>query len=131
MCFHDIRFNTLDADSWPSLQFGRALLHISLSSSFSATRRAALASLKFLTGRIPRLIHHVMRDAIKARLSHPVPAVLVSDDVSSISGYERLPAVLLALSSFAESTESTLREDLLTEAVILAHHGDVGAWPYK
>lgn len=95
------------------------------------TRREALSTLRFLNHRAPRVLNAVIREGLLAYTSRKEVAHSSNsaEEVSRPSRVvERLPGVVLAITSFGTTTDILLREELLAELIILAHHPDVGMY---
>lgn len=113
------------------INFGLTWLHVAVSSKHPLVRQAALESLKQLVRQSPREIHTTMLDALKSYVSKPsteINAVLAaSDEAPSKSvGKERVAPVVLVLASFPEEMKKNMKEKIMAQWLVLAHHPLIG-----
>jgi Generalcontrol nonderepressible 1 (Gcn1) N-terminal len=92
------------------------------------TRREALSSFKSLNHRVPHLFNPIIREALVTYiLQKEVHLPSTSAETSQPSPVvEGLAGVVLAIASFDEATDITVREELMAGLIILTHHPAVG-----
>ena len=103
-------------------------VHLALESASPSIRRSAISALERLVETEPELINLSILAALSSHLSKP--QVAPSKGVAS-NGEEaeprankegRLPAIILACGSFSEECAQDVKERLLLEFVLVAHH---------
>lgn len=80
--------------------------------------------------KLPKLTNDVVREALTIYLSRPasgpkVPTPSLSDDPTPpppVNKQGRLSGVLLSAVNFAEDVETEIREEVLVQYVVVAHH---------
>jgi hypothetical protein len=80
--------------------------------------------------KLPKLTNDVVREALTVYLSRPasgpkVPTLSSSDDPTPpppVNKQGRLSGVLLSAVNFAEDVETEIREEVLVQYVVVAHH---------
>lgn len=111
---------------------GLSFIHLALSSAHGHTRRQTLATLHDGMHLRPKVFGRILRDSIKAWLLQretASPAAKAAEEEAGVTPELRARQVLLLLStavSFAEETADEVREDGLTDLLILAHHQELG-----
>jgi len=111
-----------------STQIGLVLLHLAVDSLSPETRRNVNSALEASAARMPQLTSRVVRDALAIFLSHGKPSlskgasVLAEEQDTSWNKHARLSAFLLSTVSFSADLDLAVREDILVDLVILAHH---------
>ncbi|KAI0657693.1 ARM repeat-containing protein [Cubamyces menziesii] len=107
---------------------GLIFVHLALESASPSIRRSAISALERLVETEPELINLSILAALSSHLSKP--QVAPSKGVAS-NGEEaeprankegRLPAIILACGSFSEECAQDVKERLLLEFVLVAHH---------
>jgi len=84
----------------------------------------------------PKVFGRILRDSIKAWLlqkENASAATKVADEEHGLTPEAKARQVLTLLStavSFAEGTSDEVKEDGLTDLLILAHHAELGAFTY-
>ncbi|KAG8940411.1 translational activator of GCN4, partial [Tulasnella sp. 419] len=108
------------------LQFGTALTHLSVESSHIGTRKQSHLALQRLTLRIPELLHRTVRETFAVHISKesaPDDAQLWRTRVA------RRFSILTSIVSFSDQTDPMLKEGLLSELLIIAHHPEISPYP--
>jgi hypothetical protein len=92
-------------------------------------RKHVIASVKHLTALAPKTANEIVRAGLAAylgrqRIATPKNQDTIEDDKPAINKQPRLLAFLAASAAFSGGTlaEPILREQLLAESVVLAHH---------
>ncbi|KAH9856756.1 ARM repeat-containing protein [Lenzites betulinus] len=107
---------------------GSIFLHLAVESSLPQIRRSTITTIEALTAAHPQLVSVSMLSAISAHLSKAPPAL---SKVASANGDEvenrltqegRLPALILACAAFGEDCPRDVKERLLLDFVLIAHH---------
>jgi hypothetical protein len=96
-------------------------------------RRDTLTSLQTLSTTYPEMVNRVARDALVAYISKastPTKVVAsagddVADDKSAANRQSRLSAFLYTCAAFDEATDVAVKQRLLADLLIIAHHGDI------
>jgi hypothetical protein len=114
----------------PRTQLGSAYLYLATESRLPAIRRHVVASVGHFVVLAPKTASEVVRAGLAAflarqRMSTPKNQNTSEDEKPIASKQPRLLAFLAASASFGEGTEPTLREELLAESVVLAHHPEI------
>ncbi|KIJ63493.1 hypothetical protein HYDPIDRAFT_175892 [Hydnomerulius pinastri MD-312] len=113
-------------------QIGSIFIHLSIHSQFSDVRRRAIQTIEAAVSRHPQLINLILRGSLTFSLTRPVVVSKATAPVSASDEQEkpavdkqrRYAALLLCCASFAEEegVSASLRDTLLADLVILAHH---------
>ena len=105
-------------------QLGLVLLHLSLHSTSSDTRRAVLAAIERSAQQSPLLINSVIRESLRTLLSREtaIDTANVEAAQSSLSKSGRLSTVLYHCVAFDDRLDISDREKLLVELIVLSHH---------
>jgi hypothetical protein len=98
-------------------------------------RRHVVASLEHLTALAPKTASELVRAGLAAYLarrqaSTPKNQNATEDEKLTLDKQPRLFAFLAASAAFGEGTELILREQLLAESVVLAHHPEICECPW-
>ena len=104
---------------------GSIFLHLAIESSFPQIRRVTLSTLERLAATLPEHLNLATLSAASAFLSRDkTPSKPVAGDEPDNSGAKegRLPAFILACAAFADDCPSDIKERLLWDWVIVAHH---------
>ncbi|CAL1711997.1 unnamed protein product [Somion occarium] len=105
---------------------GFVFLHLAVESASPELRRSANASLAKLAPREPEILIKTVSNALTSYLTRSKQPTKghVSDEEheASISKSSRLVAFLLACASFGEKVEKCIRERVLIDLLVLAHH---------
>lgn len=110
------------------VQLGSTLLHLAVEGRTPEFRKRVLASLELLAILLPKVVNAIVRDALSAYLQRPTPSPAkasndtVEDSKPLVNKQSRLLAYLSASASFADEVETAVREELLSDLVIIAHH---------
>jgi hypothetical protein len=88
----------------------------------------ALTSLRSLNATQATLIHKVIREAALNRLQKVEVSESQEQAEPRSTNQTRFNSVLSALSTFGDSVESTEREKLLSELIVIAHHPEACAF---
>ena len=112
------------------MQLGLAYLYLATESRLPAIRRHVVASVEHFAALAPKTASELVRAGLAAflarqRTSTPKNQNISEDEKQATSNQPRLLAFLAASAAFAEGTEPTVREQLLAESVVLAHHPDI------
>jgi len=113
-----------------STQLGLAFLYLATEGHLPEFRRHAVASVEHLVALMPKTASELVRAGLRAHLARPRTATpknqnTSEDEKPTISKQSRLLAFLAASAAFGEDTEAALREQLLAESVVLAHHPEI------
>ncbi|KAI0827665.1 ARM repeat-containing protein [Trametes gibbosa] len=107
---------------------GSILLHLAVESASPQIRRSTITTIEVLTSIHPELVSISVLSAISAHLSKaaPAPSKTTStngEEVENLANQEgRLPALILACAAFGEDCPKDLKEHLLLDFVLIAHH---------
>ncbi|TBU31959.1 ARM repeat-containing protein [Dichomitus squalens] len=104
---------------------GSVFLHLAVESSSPQVRRAALSTIERLAGALPEHINLAALEAASAYLSKEKAQtkVAASDEQDLSSNKEaRLPTFMLAYAAFAEDYPLDIKQRLLWDWVLVAHH---------
>lgn len=104
---------------------GSTILYLAVDSPHFETRRAALASSRILTNLFPTTFNLVMRDSFNAILSRVNKATTEITQEQVLTRQRRLSSLIATCTAFDDNVESTLREELLSELLILCHHPEI------
>ena len=112
------------------MQLGSAYLYLATESRLPAVRRLVTASVEHFAALAPRTVSELVRAGLAAflvrqRTSTPKNQNTSEDEKPTTNKQPRLLAFLAASVAFGEGTEPALREQLLAESVVLAHHPDI------
>lgn len=112
------------------MQLGSAYLYLATESRLPAIRRLVTASVEHSAALAPRTVSELVRAGLAAflvrqRTSTPKNQNTSEDEKPNTNKQPRLLAFLAASVAFGEGTEPALREQLLAESVVLAHHPDI------
>jgi hypothetical protein len=110
-----------------SSQIGLTFLHLAVNSPSSEVRRNVNTVIEASTTQRPQLTNHIMRDALMVFLSEGKPSskgaiVMAEEQDISWNKHPRLFAILLSTVAFRGDLDLAVREDLLVELVVMAHH---------
>ncbi|RDB20660.1 eIF-2-alpha kinase activator gcn1 [Hypsizygus marmoreus] len=105
-------------------QVGLALLHLSLEGSSPEIRRSVHRVIEKSTSNLPELTNRVLRDAMNTFLSRAIPAPKsgASEESTTRNQHLRFSTLLLSAVSFTEELNLEVREELVSELIILGHH---------
>ncbi|KAH9925947.1 ARM repeat-containing protein [Epithele typhae] len=105
---------------------GSIFLHLVVESNIPAVRRAAVGVVERLTAALPEHINLAITSACATYLSKektPVKANGSSDELETTTSKEaRLPALILACAAFGEDCPLDIKQRMLWDWVLLAHH---------
>ncbi|CAA7260345.1 unnamed protein product [Cyclocybe aegerita] len=104
---------------------GAVFIHFGIDSRFPEIRRRVSASLVELAAFSPGLVSKVIRDALFAFLSKGVPTAKATPSDETVvpwNKHSRLAALLLSIVSFEETVDTSLRENIVVDFIVLAHH---------
>lgn len=110
------------------MHLGSAYLYLATESNVPEFRRHVIASVERLAVLAPETASGVVRAGLTAylarrRTSTPKnQSTSAEDEKPVVNKQPRLLAFLSASAAFSEGTETTLREQLLSESIVLAHH---------
>lgn len=106
-------------------QFGLLLIHLGLDSPSADVRRSTNALICRATVHHPKLTNLIIRESLAAFLLRgpPVqPSTSPDDSPVQWNKHARLVALLLSAASFAEEVESSVREEVVVQLIVLVHH---------
>ncbi|KZO93854.1 ARM repeat-containing protein [Calocera viscosa TUFC12733] len=110
---------------------GGIFVHLALDSTHFETRREAVAVVKACNAKHPIVTNATIRDAIRPYLvqhsAKPAIAIVEEDAGKAFSPIERLAELLTSCATFGEHTSTEVREDILTEWIVLSHYADPAA----
>jgi hypothetical protein len=111
-------------------QLGLTYLYLATEGHLPEFRRHAVASVEHLVALMPKTANELVRAGLEAHLARPRTAApknqnTSEDEKPTISKQPRLLAYLASSAAFGEDTEASLREQLLAESVVLAHHPEI------
>lgn len=111
-------------------QLGFAYLYLAIEGHNPEFRRQVVASVGRLTALAPKESNELVRAGLMAylarrRTSVPKNPNTSEDEKPTINKQPRLLAFLAASAAFGDGAEPTLREQLLANLVILAHHPEI------
>ncbi|KAI0710312.1 ARM repeat-containing protein [Cerioporus squamosus] len=105
---------------------GSIFLHLAVEGSSPQIRRSTLSTVERLASTLPEHINLSALAATSAHLSREKPhskTAIASDDQDTSPNKEaRLPAFLLACAAFADDCPQDIKERLLWDWVVVAHH---------
>jgi hypothetical protein len=107
------------------MQLGLVLIHLALDSKSSDVRRNVNAVISAATISNPMLTNQIIRDALASFLARGLRSQhnTSADDVQAPwNKHAKLSALLLSAVSFAEETETFIREKAVVELIVLVHH---------
>ncbi|KAF8343178.1 armadillo-type protein [Cantharellus anzutake] len=102
---------------------GQELLHHTVFSKDSETRKLGIAIIGELNHRAPELVHRMIREALIEQFQRPFAAA--DDSITQSSTYLKMgyfSAVLLALVDFNPTYSVDMRQDRLAELFVISHH---------
>ena len=105
-------------------QFGQAFLHLAGRSEHLEVRKTAVEALEKLHASMPEQTSTVLRMAISKLLEKESndSTDLNVDDTGKQRLYRNIIPVLISCGSFAEEADSSEKERLLADLVVVAHH---------
>jgi hypothetical protein len=134
-----VHFSICDFDvSYLSrIQYGSVFIHLAVNGATPQMRRDTLTSLQTLSTTYPEMVNRVARDALVAYNSKaPTVAKAVAsagddaaEDKSAANRQSRLSAFLYTCAAFDEGTDVSVKQRLLADLLIIAHHEDICKLP--
>ncbi|TFK26296.1 translational activator GCN1 [Coprinopsis marcescibilis] len=106
-------------------QFGLVFVHLAVESKFPEIRKLVQETLAGLTVSYPRLVNIAVREAIIAFIPQVYSKLADAsdeDNAATWNKHARLSGLLLSCASFGDSVAIEERQELVSEAVIVAHH---------
>lgn len=102
-------------------------MYLAIDSQFPEIRRSVNTYLVQATTRAPQLANRLIGDALTTFLSrgHPsskTTSTSADDQVQPWNKQSRLSTLLLSVVSFGDDVDLTLREKIVVEHIVLAHH---------
>lgn len=115
-----------------SASYSHALLHLATESTSFEVRKAISSVVAITNARAPKLAHLVLTEGIRSWLMQAEKAKTVAkpiaeDQDTPVDHTPRLRSLLLTLSTFDEATPTEIREELVSNLLVLAHHPKLGA----
>jgi hypothetical protein len=115
------------------IQLGSVFIHLAVQGSAPTVRKAALSTLERLTTLYPEALNRVARDALVAYISKEQPAKpkvapteeTSSEDKTAVNRQARLSAFLYTCAAFGADTPVPVKQRLLADLLIIAHHTGV------
>ena len=107
------------------MMLGSIFLHLSVEGSSSSVRRTALTTVERLAATLPEHINLAGVSAASAYVSKdraPAKASDADEQDASTSKEARLPTFMLACATFAEDCPEDIKQRMLWEWVLAAHH---------
>ena len=107
------------------MMLGSIFLHLSVEGSSSNVRRTALTTVERLAARLPEHINLAGISAVSAYVSKdrtPTKASGADEQDALTSKEARLPTFMLACAAFAEDCPADIKQRMLWEWVLAAHH---------
>ena len=121
-----------------STAYAHALLHLATESNSFEVRRAISSLVASSNSHAPKLTHLVLREGIRSWLMQTEKAKAVvkpvgDDQDAPVDHTPRLRSLLLTLSTFDDEVPTELRQELVSQLLVLAHHpklgpSDAGIW---
>lgn len=121
--------------------YAHALLHLATESAHHEVRKLVSAIVASNSARAPKLVHLVVREGIRSWLVQAEKAKTVAKPTLAAAEEQetaqdhtpRLRSLLLTLSTFEEETPAELRQELVAQLLVVAHHpklgpSDAGIW---
>lgn len=109
-----------------SALLGAVFIHLAVESSSPHTRRSTLSTLERLAATAPEHLNLANLAAVSSYLSHDkisAKTAATSDEPErTVNKETRLPAFILACAAFADDCPLDVKERLLWDWVIVAHH---------
>ncbi|KAH9175038.1 ARM repeat-containing protein [Lactarius sanguifluus] len=112
-------------------QLGSAYLHLAIESQVPEFRRRVIASVEHLGAVAPKTTNELVRSGLTAYLTRRRTSIPKSQNTPTenekpaIRKQPRLLAFLSASAAFGREEDHTLREKLLSEIIVLAHHPEI------
>jgi len=111
-------------------QLGFTYLYLAIEGHEPEFRRQVVASVGHLTALVPKATNDLIRAGLMAyiarrRTSVPKNQKTSEDEKPAVNKQPRLLAFLAASAAFGDGAELTLREQLLSKLVVLAHHPEI------
>jgi hypothetical protein len=112
------------------MQLGLTYVYLATESRLPAIRRQVVTSVEHLTTQAPKTASELVRAGLAASFARQRTSILKNQNSSegekpAVNKRPYLLAFLAASAAFGEGVESTLREQLLAELVVLAHHPEI------
>jgi hypothetical protein len=112
------------------VQLGSVFIHLAANGSTPQLRRDTLSALERLTTAHPEVVNRVARDALMAFISKEQPVTKAKtaagddaqDDKTSVNRQMRLSGFLYTCAAFGEDTDAVVKQRLLADLLIIAHH---------
>ncbi|PCH35750.1 ARM repeat-containing protein [Wolfiporia cocos MD-104 SS10] len=119
--------NELTRNEQACTMMGLIFLHLAAESRESQIRRATIAALEALAGKLPELVVKIVNASLTAYLTKgPVQSKAsngVTDETETVTRTEgRLAAFILSAASFSDDCTEPVRRESLTKLVVSAHH---------
>ncbi|THH11230.1 hypothetical protein EW146_g8121, partial [Bondarzewia mesenterica] len=112
-------------------QLGLAFLHLAVDCQAPEFRHRLISTLDHATSLLPKVVNSVVRDALTAHLVRRKGAPskaqngLTENEKPSINVQTRLAAFLSTCASFSDEVDECLRDDLLSDLIILGHQPSI------
>lgn len=108
-------------------QLGLVYLHLAIDSKFLEIRRSVNPHVVQATARAPQLANRLIGDALASFLSRGDPSskaasTPANDQVQPWNKQSLLSTLLLSVVSFGDDVDVSLRENIVVEYIVLAHH---------
>jgi hypothetical protein len=114
------------------VQIGSVFMHLAVNGSTPQLRRDTLSALERLSTTFPEVVNRVARDALVTFISKEDQAKFKTassddsqDDRAPVNRQMRLSSLLYTCATFGDDTDVGLKQRLLADLVIIAHHAGV------
>jgi len=111
-----------------SVQIGLAFLHLAVTSQIPQVRRAVIKALEVGVANQPQIVNRIVRESlagslVRDKLSTSKTLVTLGEQPEvSLRGQARLSAFLFSVAAIGEDVDRSIRENLMTELIVLGHH---------
>jgi hypothetical protein len=111
-----------------SVQIGLAFLHLAVTSQIPQVRRAVIKALEVGVANQPQIVNRIVRESLAGSLvrdklsTSKTPVTLGEQPEVSLRRQARLLAFLFSAAAIGEDVDRSIRENLMTELIVLGHH---------
>lgn len=115
-------------DDLHSVQAGLLFIHLAVNSGSPESRRNVLTTLSSLSSQFAKLTNDILYDALVSFLANGktfTKASSAEGPDGTWNKHSRLSTLLLSCFNFSEDVDATLREDILVQVLVVAHHEHV------
>ncbi|KAF9496394.1 ARM repeat-containing protein [Pleurotus eryngii] len=110
------------------VQAGLLFIHLAVNSGSPESRRNVLTTLSSLSSQFAKLTNDILYDALVSFLANGKTVAKAScpeGPDGTWNKHSRLSTLLLSCFNFSEDVDATLREDILVQVLVVAHHEHV------